>query len=259
MARVGLGAGARRLSRLLAWDGCVNVRDLGGLPVRGGSTIRNGAIVRSDNARRLTDAGWEALEAHGVRTVLDLRWDAERADDPPRDVTVDAVHLPLLGDDSVAYGRELDERLAGIDDYAQRTTAAYLDMLTTWRQRFVDAVRVVADAPPGGVLVHCAAGKDRTGLVVALLLALAGVDAGVIADDYAESEPALPELHRRWVGEARDESERAWRAAQRMQSTPREALVRVLAELGSVEEYLRGGGLTDVEMQRVRGRLVEAA
>src|SRR3954451_5583654 len=165
------------MSRVLNWDGCVNVRDLGGLPAAGGGRIREGALVRSDNVRRLTDAGWEALEAHGIRTVLDLRWIAERDVDPPREVTIDVVHLSLLGDDGAVYGRELDERLSGIDDPTSRTTAAYLDMLTTWRSRFVDAVRTVADAPPGGVLVHCAAGKDRTGIVVALLLSLAGVDA----------------------------------------------------------------------------------
>lgn len=247
------------MSRVLAWDGCVNVRDLGGTPVRGGGRIRDGALVRADNVRRLTDAGWVSLETYGVRTVVDLRWPNEREADAPRDVGIDVVHLSVLGDDEPAWVEAVDEHLAGIDDSTLRTTAAYLHMLAAWQSRFVDAVRVVADAPAGGVLVHCAAGKDRTGILVGLLLSLAGVEPDVIAADYEASEDALPELHRRWVAEAKDDADRAWRAAQHIRSTPREALARVLADLGSVEAYLREGGLTDEEMARVRGRLVAAS
>ncbi|HEY6032238.1 MAG TPA: tyrosine-protein phosphatase, partial [Gaiellaceae bacterium] len=76
------------MSRALAWDGCVNVRDLGGLPTEDGGVTLRGAVVRSDNARRLSDAGWQALLDHGVRTVVDLRWADERDEDPPGDVPI---------------------------------------------------------------------------------------------------------------------------------------------------------------------------
>ena len=251
------------MSRQLDWDGCVNVRDLGGLPASGGARIREAALVRSDTVGRLTARGWEALVAHGVRTVLDLRWAAERVADPPRKVDVDVVHVSLLGDDEADYARGLYERLASIDDFAMRTVAAYTDMLETWQERFVRAVAAAADARPGAVLVHCSAGKDRTGLVVALLLGLAGVEPGVIAADYAATTPALPELHRRWIEDARDEREHAWRASKQVQSTPAEALAGVLEGLerrhGGIEAYARAGGLDDARLARLRERLLEHA
>ncbi len=61
-------------TRELVWDGCVNVRDLGGLPTEDGRVTRFGAVVRADNVRRLSDAGWEALAGYGIRRIIDLRW-----------------------------------------------------------------------------------------------------------------------------------------------------------------------------------------
>ena len=81
----------------LAWEGCLNVRDLGGLPTEDGRRTRDGSVIRSDNIRRLTDAGWRSLAAHGVERIVDLRFPEELADDPPRDVDLDVVHVSVLG------------------------------------------------------------------------------------------------------------------------------------------------------------------
>src|SRR5215210_2868284 len=92
---------SRRLRRMdqhrhLEWDGCGNVRDLGGLPVAGGGVIRPGAIVRADALDRLSPEGWAVLEAHGVRTVIDLRNPDEVAEDlAPRPPGITTVRLPL--------------------------------------------------------------------------------------------------------------------------------------------------------------------
>jgi protein-tyrosine phosphatase len=78
------------------WDGCRNVRDLGGLPAAGGRVTRWGAVVRSDSPANLTPRGWPALRAHGIRTIVDLRNDEERTD--LVDVAADGlatVHLPM--------------------------------------------------------------------------------------------------------------------------------------------------------------------
>lgn len=246
------------MSRELVWEGCVNVRDLGGLPAAGGGRIRDGALIRSDNIMRLTEEGWRAMQAHGVRTVIDLRWPEERRRDPPVRSGVDRVHVPLLGESS-AWDAELGARVEGIEDLVERRTTSYLEALRTWSTRFADTVAAVAEAKPGGVLVHCVAGKDRTGLVVAILLSAVGVDAGAIADDYAHSEPALPELLRRWVNEAEDDAGRAWRAQQPIRSTFAAAMVAVLEELGDVNSYLRDAGLNEDLLSTLRNRLVEAA
>ena len=251
------------MSRTLEWDGCVNVRDLGGLPTADGGRTRYGALVRADNIDRLTPRGWEALVAHGVGTVVDLRWHEERSTDGPRDDAIDVVHVSLLGDDEESYVRALYRGLAGIADLTARMVAAYSDMLETWRGRFAQAVAAVADARPGAVLVHCSAGKDRTGLVVALVLGLAGVEPAAIAADYEATTPALEELHSRWIDDARDDADRAWRLAQRMQTTPPEALAEVLDTLerrhGGIELYVAAAGLRDDQLARLRARLLEGA
>lgn len=92
-------AGVRRgAERHLEWEGCFNVRDLGGLPTVGGSKTRWGAAVRADALDDLTAAGWEALLTHGVRTVIDLRNADERGRDAaPRPAGVATIHLPLDG------------------------------------------------------------------------------------------------------------------------------------------------------------------
>src|SRR3954453_22259393 len=85
-------------ARHLDWDGCRNVRDLGGLPTADGRVTRVGALVRADALDRLTTAGWAALWGHGVRTVVDLRnADELRPDGAPRHADLATLHVPLDG------------------------------------------------------------------------------------------------------------------------------------------------------------------
>jgi protein tyrosine/serine phosphatase len=245
-------------ARALSWDGCVNVRDLGGLPTADGGQTRRGAVVRADCVRLLSDAGWEALVAYGVRRVVDLRFPEELAEDAPRELPVEVVHVSVFGELDAEYGAELDRRLAAIREPAERIRAAYGEFLARRRQSFAEAVAAVADAPAGAVLVHCTGGKDRTGLVSALLLSVAGVPAEEVADDYAATAPALRVLDDRWIAAAPEERERG-RTPNR-DGVPREAMLGVLADLeerfGGVEEFLLGGGLAERQRGRVRERLL---
>jgi protein-tyrosine phosphatase len=169
----------------LAWEGCLNVRDLGGLPTEDGRRTRLGAVVRSDNVRKLTDEGWRALAEHGVERIVDLRWPEELAEDQPRDVEIEVVHVSLLGDAyDEEYVAELDAHLDSVDDVADHYAFSYVDWLERYRDRFGRALAAIADAE-GGVVVHCMGGKDRTGVVSALLLRLAGVPHEEIGADYA--------------------------------------------------------------------------
>ncbi|MEV4898684.1 tyrosine-protein phosphatase, partial [Nonomuraea sp. NPDC055795] len=172
--------------RNLDWDGCFNVRDLGGIPVLGGGQIRWRAVIRSDNPERLTPSGWAALTAHGVRTVVDLRNHDERQGDlwaRPSDLST--VHVPLDDADDTRFWTYLwDNELDG--------SPLYYRLFLERKAR--QCAAAVARAGPGGVLIHCGLGRDRTGLIAMLLLALAGAGPDHIAADYEQSIPRLPRL-----------------------------------------------------------------
>jgi protein-tyrosine phosphatase len=246
--------------RDLVWDGCLNVRDLGGLPTRDGAETRFGAVVRADSVRQLSDDGWRALVDHGVRTVVDLRGDHELAEDPPAEVPVDVVHVPFMEASEAEWQdieEEIDAAVAAAPDVATATRDVYLIFLEHFRSNVAASVRAVADAPAGAVVIHCAGGKDRTGLLSAFLLHLAGVDNQTVADDYALSEERLRPRHEAWFAAAESEEELA--RLRRVAQTPAASMVGVFGELdrryGGVESYLRAAGVTDEELELVRARL----
>jgi protein tyrosine/serine phosphatase len=246
--------------RDLVWDGCLNVRDLGGHPTRDGGETRFGAIVRADSVRQLTDGGWTALLDYGVRTVVDLRGDHERADDPPAHVDVEVVHVPFMEaseQEWVEISAELEAAIDGATDPETETRDVYLVFLERFRTNVAAGVRAVADAPDGGVVVHCAGGKDRTGLLTAFLLQLAGVAVDDVAADYALSEERLRPREDNWLARAETEAERE--RIRRISRTPAAAIVGVFEELerryGGVEGFLLGAGATRDELERAAGRL----
>ena len=243
----------------LAWEGCLNVRDLGGLPTEDGRRTSAGAVVRSDNVRGLTDAGWRALADHGVTRIVDLRWPEELAEDQPRDVDIDVVHVSVLGETyDAGYVAELDAHLASVDDVADHYAWSYVDFLERYRDRFGLAFAAVADAD-GTVVVHCMGGKDRTGIVSALLLRLAGVQLDAIGEDYAVTAANLEPSTSKWIPAIADEVARAkW---EKLRDTPADAMVRVVREIaaryGDFASYLRAAGLTNTQIERLRERLVD--
>ena len=96
-------------ARRLDWEGCHNVRDLGGLRTADGRELRRGAVVRGDAPDRLTAAGWDALRAHGIETIVDMRNEDERPGGPaPAGVTI--VHIPLDGREHTDFWERVDER-----------------------------------------------------------------------------------------------------------------------------------------------------
>lgn len=247
-------------SRDLVWDGCLNVRDLGGLPTQDGGETRYGAVVRADNVRQLNDEGWQALVDHGVRTVVDLRRDRELLEDPPAEIPVEVLHVPFVRaseEERQLVDAEVDAAVAAAPDHAAATRDVYVIFLEHFGANVASALRAVADAPEGGVVVHCAGGKDRTGLIAAFLLHLAGVDDETIAADYALSEARLRPRHERWFAAA--ETPEELEQLERITRTPAETMRGLLAELGrrygGVAAYLRSTGLTDDDLERARARL----
>ena len=243
--------------RNLAWDGCVNVRDLGGHPTEDGTETRFGAVVRADSVRTLSDLGWRALVDYGIATIVDLRFQSELDADPPATLPVVVVHLPLFPEPGSADWTAIDGAAEAQTDRVAAVRAVYLEVLERRSRAFAAAVGAVAEAPPGGVVVHCAAGKDRTGLVSALLLRLAGVSVAEIAGDYAESERNLAPLWQAWIEEGEDEPERERR--RQLTATPAAVMAGVIEELerryGDVRAYLHAVGAADDLLDRVVTRL----
>ena len=246
------------MTRALDWDGCSNVRDLGGIPLPGGRQTRGGVLVRADNIRKLTDDGWQALSEHGIERIVDLRWPEELAADPPREVEIEVVHVSLLGVLDPDYSDDIDDYIAA-DDPVGYWASWYIATLELYREGIGAAVAAIADAG-GPVLFHCAGGKDRTGLVAALLLRNAGVAIEDVARDYALTFEMLQRAPRTWVDEAPDEDTRRRRTF--MLNCPPEAMQRALEhverEYGDVAGYLRSCGLDDGRTERLRDRLAAA-
>ena len=241
------------MTRELSWARCVNVRDLGGVPIAGGGKTKPGAFVRADNVAMLSREGWQSLVDHGVTRIVDLRWAEETERDPPRDVDVEVVHVSLLG----AYDPELRDEIDDFlpDDVAGYRAAQYLAFLEHHRAEFARVFAALADTD-GVVLFHCLAGKDRTGLIAALLLRLAGASIDDAAADYELSDGNATAMFESWINDADTEQERHRRLF--LARTPAEAMARTLRELGDVADYLRDAGLTDDEIDRLRRRLAAA-
>ena len=246
-------------ARTLVWDGCVNVRELGGIPTEDGGITRSGSVVRSDSVAALTPAGWRALEAHGIDRIVDLRWPEEKAEDPPRSVDVEVVHVSVLGptiDDGHAMLKTFDAHVDAVEDIADHFAWSYVEFLERNRERFGQALAAIADAS-GPVVIHCMGGKDRTGLVAALLLRVAGVALDEIGRDYSLSGPNLAPSRQEWLDSAPTDHER--RRREKLSQTPASAMARVIAEIerryGSVAGYLEAAGLESSQIERLRARL----
>jgi hypothetical protein len=229
--------------RDLRWDGCANVRDLGGLRTVDGRTTRWGAVVRSDSPDGLSGDGWAALRRHGIRTIVDLRSPSEQEGRVPGAAAV--VHVPVLDFEDVPFW----QRWRGSDD----TVGFYRALLDRWPDRFAEAVAAVARAEPGGVLVHCRLGRDRTALVAAFVLGLVGVPHETIAADYALSADRLRPLYDRLIEAAADDSERVRLSSENVSDEA--AMLGVLAGL-NVWGYLSGGGVTAADLEALTARLL---
>lgn len=196
-----MAGGLEADGRTLRVDGLVNARDLGGLPRRDGTTTPYGVFYRSQSVDSITASGWEQVGAEGISTVVDLREPYERArDTSPRPAWLTTVESELdgLGNQEFWqhwYGGGLDS-----------TAIYYLPLLEAMPERAAHALTAIVTAAEGGVLFHCSAGRDRTGLISLLLLTAAQVEPEAVVGDYLHTV-RLGEVRAAATGTANHEPE----------------------------------------------------
>jgi protein-tyrosine phosphatase len=184
---VGILAG--RPERTIAFEAVFNFRDLGGYPAAPGRAVRWRRLFRADGLHRLRPDEGEQFRLLGIATVVDLRTESEvrsRGAFPAEVAAVDYHHLPMF--DAEPDWEAVDPRAAGY--LADR----YVEMLDVGRAALRGTVELLARPEAYPLVFHCAAGKDRTGITAAVVLALLGVPDEVIADDYALSHEAMARL-----------------------------------------------------------------
>jgi protein-tyrosine phosphatase len=240
--------------RRIPMAGTWNVRHVGGYATSDGRTTKPYALIRGDALHGLDDEGRAHLRALSVRTVIDLRRDTERESHPDMvdDVGARIVNLPLFD----------AERGAGATGDMELTLDGIYRMLVERRGPAIAAV-IRELAAPGALpaVVHCSVGKDRTGVIIALVLSVVGVPDEVIALDFAATGLFLSDEQRQLMiamiaGYGMEESQ----AAQLMSSDPvliTEVLASVRRDHGSVASYLVAHGVSAEEIEALRRELLE--
>jgi protein-tyrosine phosphatase len=230
--------------RSLTVEGLANARDLGGIPRAARGRTRRGVFFRSESLDQATPAGWDQLFAAGIRTAVDLRQAAERGQDTRlRPDWLTTVHVDLDGLENTDFWADYwDNGLAG-------TALYYLPHLAAMPERTGAVLAALATAPPGGVLFHCQAGRDRTGLIAMVLLALAGADPEQIVDDYLET---VRRADRRAAASGRADDEPASEALCRSRGTTTEGAIRSALAGLHLPSLLAGSGLGAPELAVLR-------
>ncbi len=239
----------------IALEGASNLRDLGGWPTRDGRHVRRGQVFRSAALHALTEADIAALQALGVRHVVDFRGEGERARWPTRmtGVTIHELTIaPTIG--ASLHDLVADPNATG-EDVVRVMRAAYGAYVTDWHHRYRAMFDLLLHDEPAPLLFHCTAGKDRTGVAAMLLLSALGVDEETIHHDYL----ATNRLWRRDAEVAAGLSPVVAEALLSVQPAFLEAAFEAIhASHGSLDAYLSDRlGLDDVRRAVLRERLVE--
>jgi hypothetical protein len=231
------------IERILRWDGCVNVRDLGGLPIAGGGETAYRVVVRADWLPGLRDVGREALVDYGVSLVVDLRPDREHEDDG-----INPLPVPVVR-------QGMDPRPVPAAWGWPSMREAYLALADHYRAELAQALTLLGNAEPPAA-IHCAGGRDRTGIACGMALWLAGVEHDAIAVDHALSDESWGPHNDEWVAKAPDEQERERR--RRILEPAGRTLVEVLEEIeqgDGIRQRLLGAGAEEAALDRLVARL----
>lgn len=252
--------------RHLPLVGTYNIRDLGGYPTSDGRTTRWRAFLRGDALHRLPPVSQQTLLDMGLDTVIDLRFANELAEAP--NVFATSVNGDGNGNDADGARSVKYVNISLMDGLARAASAQPLDnleavyqaVLTHCQPALCAVFAVISASKDAPVLFHCTAGKDRTGLIAALLLGLAEVAPEIIAEDYALTDQYLGTLKQ----ELRDKAAASGQDLElyeRMLEAKAEAMLKTLTfiheKYNTVAAYLLEIGLGEEQVMRLRSRIVE--
>ncbi len=245
--------------RFIDLDGCFNFRDLGGYRTGDGGTVAWGRLYRSDSLHRLTETGQAAFARLGIATVLDLRAHSEVREHtwaaPPQWRGL-ARHVPLQ--DELSQWSDVDPAELEHPGFAARH---YLQIATSGMAALRAAMETLAAPAALPAVFHCAAGKDRTGVLAALVLRLLGVPAGLVADEYALSELGTARWEASLAAGNPDDTQTTWGfIPPAMLTAHKDTMLAFLrqidAEYGSADGFARQAGISAETLGRLRAGLL---
>ncbi len=242
--------------RRISFELVFNARDLGGIRVGQDQVVRRGLVYRADGVHRLDGADLEVARALGLRTVIDLRTHAELERGRfPESLGAAWHHLPLI---TTIWS---EQGFVATDGPVPFLRDRYLEMLVEGRDQLPRAIALVANESP--TLFHCAAGKDRTGVLAALILGLLGVSADEIATDYHLSAASMEAMTEWIVATYPDALDAMTNQPPEYFGAPADAmhafLERIDEQHGSMFGLAHDLGIDDDLIGRLRGNLLEPA
>ena len=225
------------------------MRDIGGYAAQNGTT-RWRTVLRSASPHWMPADSWAAFHELGFHTLIDLRMPGEAAQEDYREFVGQGTAYCLMP--------LFDENHDRVGWSASSLSILYCNMLDFCGDQFASVLRTIA-ATPGQVLVHCAVGKDRTGMVIALALRAVGVDCETVAADYALSNALLDPLMTAFIEEAQargDDIEETRRIMESRYEVMIEVLEYMDTQYGGIDGYLARIGLTHGDVAQLRQKLV---
>lgn len=245
----------------VAIEGGVNFRDIGGYRTADGAWVKRGLVYRSGTLDALTEAGQQRLLALNVRQIFDLRMEDEAARRPDR--VPPGVGYGLFPVSAGGSIRTIIDFMRHIDRLEELVIARYAATLERDRAAFAGVIGQIAEQAEGAAIIHCTAGKDRTGMTVAVLLSALGVPDDIIAADYSQSNLAYPVYYQDLVTQLAP--------LRRIDILPEDlnailvsdpAYIRALlahlhSAYGGAAAYLKQAGVSEAALERLRARLLQ--
>ena len=245
-------------SRWLELTGAENVRDLGGLPLAEGGQTRRGVLLRADTLQELTDDDVAKLRKWGLCTVIDLRTRVEadvEGRGPLADEPIEYANLPFMPDEYMRPGLDRGAAVIVAERKERDRVDHYLNYLRYAGERVLGAVRIMASQEGPPALFHCAAGKDRTGVLAALVLDAVGVEREAVIADFALTNERLERIGARLRRMATYSNYTGTLSLDDMHADP-QTMDDVLAALdrddGGAAGWLMSAGLTEAELANLR-------
>ena len=243
--------------RNLTVEGSYNVRDLGGYPTEDGQCTRWNIFIRAGNLSDVSPEGCQYLNDYGVKTIIDLRDEWEVQSFP--NVLAQAEHIQYVNLPLIGNHLSQDESWKAASNQYSQLHELYVYYLEHCQTQVAAIIGAVAESTTG-TLFHCYAGKDRTGLIAALILGAVGVTAEVIADDYALTSQQITPLIERLRVNAAEHGRNMQHFERDMASVPQtmlDTLDHLNRRYGGVKDYLAACGVTDQQLVRLRERFVQ--